>query len=39
MYEKLFSLFLSTYFIPLPEAWSKPCQTTKMQLFAITVND
>ena len=38
MYEKIFSLVLSSYFIPMSEACSGPCQTIKMECFAKIVN-
>ena len=38
MYEKILSLVLSTYFIPMSEACSEPCQTTKKKRFAKIVN-
>ena len=39
MYEKILSLVLSTYFIPMSEACSELCQTTKKERFAKIVND
>ena len=38
MHEKIFSLVLSSYFIPMSEACSGPCQTIKMECFAKIVN-